>query len=410
MAQTKPKAAQFYGVSGDGTAGQVLISDGDGGMFWGANTENYTVSWNTPTGQSLAYTQPTPQSSSGSPSFPFPTTTFTATKSGEEISGTATIAGLPTGITATQSLSGASVDNVLTVTLAGVFPGADSLNTALTLSGLTVTPPLTVNYLVVAGGGGGGNCAGSGNGAGGGGAGSTHTVTVGGGGALSANGGSSVFSNITSSGGGAGAGATQNGYAGGSGGGGSCSSGGHSGGAGTTSQGFAGAGQPASNSYACGGGGGAGQIGQQGYPNTTRINRGGNGLYNSINGSNIAYAGGGGGGSGWFTYSDYVAPAIGGGGVGAWGDPLSDSTPDNDRATAGGTNLGGGGGGSTAREYRRFGGKAGGSGIVVLRYSDYYDITVGSGLTTSALNTAVGTNEKYTTFTAGTGSITFGVA
>ena len=40
MAQTKPKAAQFYGVSGDGTAGQVLISDGNGGMFWGANTEN----------------------------------------------------------------------------------------------------------------------------------------------------------------------------------------------------------------------------------------------------------------------------------------------------------------------------------------------------------------------------------
>ena len=62
MAQTKPKAAQFYGVSGNGTAGQVLISDGNGGMSWGANTENYTVSWNTPTGQSLTYTQPNPQS------------------------------------------------------------------------------------------------------------------------------------------------------------------------------------------------------------------------------------------------------------------------------------------------------------------------------------------------------------
>ena len=62
MAQTKPKAAQFYGVSGDGTAGQVLISDGNGGMSWGANTELFTVSWNTPTGQSLTYTQPSPQS------------------------------------------------------------------------------------------------------------------------------------------------------------------------------------------------------------------------------------------------------------------------------------------------------------------------------------------------------------
>ena len=93
MAQTKPKAAQFYGVSGDGTAGQVLISDGNGGMSWGANTEQYTVSWNTPTGQSLTYTQPNPQSSAGAPGSAFPTTTFTATPpSGEEISGTATIA------------------------------------------------------------------------------------------------------------------------------------------------------------------------------------------------------------------------------------------------------------------------------------------------------------------------------
>ena len=78
MAQTKPKASQFYGVSGDGTAGQVLISDGNGGMSWGANTENYTVSWATPTGQSLTYTQPNPQSSSGGPGSAFPTTTFTA--------------------------------------------------------------------------------------------------------------------------------------------------------------------------------------------------------------------------------------------------------------------------------------------------------------------------------------------
>jgi hypothetical protein len=167
MAQTKPKAAQFYGVPDNGTAGQVLISDGNGGMFWGANTEEFTVSWNTPTGQSLTYTQPTPQSSLGSPGTAFPTTTFTATKSGEEISGTATIAGLPTGITATQSLSGNGADNILTVTLAGVFPGADSLNTDLTLSGLTVEVPLIVDYLVVAGGGGGGYYAGSGGGAGG---------------------------------------------------------------------------------------------------------------------------------------------------------------------------------------------------------------------------------------------------
>ena len=76
MAQTKPKAAQFYGVSGDGTAGQVLISDGNGGMSWGANTEEFTISWNTPTGQGLTYTQPSPQSSVGKAGSAFTTTTL----------------------------------------------------------------------------------------------------------------------------------------------------------------------------------------------------------------------------------------------------------------------------------------------------------------------------------------------
>ena len=171
MAQTKPKASQFYGVSGEGTAGQVLISDGNGGMSWGSNTEQYTVSWATPTGQGLTYTQPNPQSSTAAPGGAFPTTTFTATKSGEEISGTASIAGLPTGIVASQSLSGTGANNILTVTLGGVFPSADYLNTNLTISGLTVQvplPPLAINYLVIAGGGGGGNgSGGAGGGAGG---------------------------------------------------------------------------------------------------------------------------------------------------------------------------------------------------------------------------------------------------
>ncbi len=39
MAQTKPKAGQFYGVSGDGTSGQILTSDGSGGMSWASGTE-----------------------------------------------------------------------------------------------------------------------------------------------------------------------------------------------------------------------------------------------------------------------------------------------------------------------------------------------------------------------------------
>ena len=139
MAQTKPKAAQFYGVSGNGTAGQVLISDGNGGMSWGSNTEEFTVSWNTPTGQGLNYTEPYPQSSEGTAGSAFPTTTFTVTKSDTILSGTATIAGLPTGITATQVITGSGIGNTLTVTLSGVFPGNDSLNTNLTLSGLTLS-------------------------------------------------------------------------------------------------------------------------------------------------------------------------------------------------------------------------------------------------------------------------------
>ena len=36
MAQTKPKAGQFYGVSGNGTDGQFLRTDGAGGMSWAA--------------------------------------------------------------------------------------------------------------------------------------------------------------------------------------------------------------------------------------------------------------------------------------------------------------------------------------------------------------------------------------
>jgi len=289
--------------------------------------------------------------------------------------------------------------------------------------------PYTVDYLVVAGGGGGGDSGSTGDGAGGGGAGglrtsygtisggnssvepsieliplTEYTITVGAGGALSSNGDNSAFSDIISLGGGSGANASGNGFAGGSGGGGSCSGSAKIGGAGTTGQGFEGASQEASNSYACGGGGGAGEVGQQGHPNNgpVRINRGGNGLYNSITGANIAYAGGGGGGSGWFAGSEYVAPAIGGGGVGAWGDPLSDPTPDNDRATAGGVNLGGGGGGSTAREYRRFGGKPGGSGVVILRMptAKYSGTTTGSPTVTTDGSDTILTYTSSGTYTA----------
>ena len=44
MAQTKPKAGQFYGVSGNGTDGQFLQTDGAGGMTWADATIDPTLS------------------------------------------------------------------------------------------------------------------------------------------------------------------------------------------------------------------------------------------------------------------------------------------------------------------------------------------------------------------------------
>jgi len=43
MAQTKPKAGQFYGVSNNGTDGQFLKTDGTGGMSWDSPITNPTL-------------------------------------------------------------------------------------------------------------------------------------------------------------------------------------------------------------------------------------------------------------------------------------------------------------------------------------------------------------------------------
>ena len=43
MAQTKPKAAQFYGVSDNGTDGQFLKTDGTGGMSWASTIVDPTI-------------------------------------------------------------------------------------------------------------------------------------------------------------------------------------------------------------------------------------------------------------------------------------------------------------------------------------------------------------------------------
>ena len=275
-------------------------------------------------------------------------------------------------------------------------------------------PLLTVDYLVIAGGGAGGRATGGGGGAGGyrnsynnetsgGGASSetsltlnvstNYTVTVGAGAAngtgsgTGSNGSNSSFgivgSEITSTGGGGGAGGNTTGISGGSGGGGNS---GNSGGSGTANQGFNGGGSVGGTG---GGGGGAGSLGE-----TTSGDGGdgGDGLSSLITGSPVTRAGGGGGMDNSGTLIDGVGGSGGGGDANQGGN-----------AGSGTINTGSGGGGTRGIYYSG----AGGSGVVILRYPDSYNITVGSGLTTGQLNTSVGTNEKYTTFTAGTGTISF---
>jgi len=249
---------------------------------------------------------------------------------------------------------------------------------------------ITADFLVVGGGGGAGSRHAGGGGAGGfrtssgtsgGGAsaetaqtivaGQSYTVAVGAGGpgfpndaidGLGVNGGPSLFASIISIGGGGGSGGRTIGSNGGSGGGG----GGNvtfTPGSGTTNQGFGG-GNGSGTSNRGGGGGGAGGVGSNASNSGAA---GGVGVSNSLSGSAITYATGGKGSGTYFA-----------------GDGLD-----------GAANTGNGGGALRGD---------GGSGIVIIKFSDSYTCTVGAGLTSSS-STAGG----YTTitFTAGTGTVSF---
>lgn len=303
----------------------------------------------------------------------------------------------------------------------------------------SVTLPvfLNVDYLVVAGGGSGGrgiggggnwNETGGGGGAGGlrstitgtGGSGSletalsvasgtNYTVTVGAGGAIGGNatagsdGNNSVFSTITSTGGGGGGRYNQSGRSGGSGGGAGCnSSSGISGGAASPSgQGFGG-GSPTTNNEWGSGGGGASEAGAnairsaEGSSPAGGGGKGGDGRAVSITGTSVTYAGGGGGSS---YYASNITPAGGAGGGGAGAKQIGAINGVSGTANTGG---GGGGGGQDAVT-----GGNGGSGIVILRYPNTRTITVGAGLTAGVTNQSVGTNERYTTLTAGSGNVSW---
>jgi hypothetical protein len=253
------------------------------------------------------------------------------------------------------------------------------------LSSGTFTPTvaLTADTLVVAGGGGGGAGQGGGGGAGGvlysaaqsfsggqsytasigaGGAGGTRSTTSNG--TRGTSGSNSVISTQTAIGGGGGGNYDQNvnGLSGGSGGGAGASSVSGSGGGATSGQGFAGGGNGTySPPYYGGGGGGAGGVGSTGG---TLTGSGGPGIstYTSwhsatstgVLSSSLYYIGGGGAGAG------ETATASGGVGGGA---NSSSSTP-----TAAIANTGGGGGATTYNGSNPSAG-AGGSGLIIIRYT-----------------------------------------
>ena len=402
--------------------GEVTLTAGTGISVTKNSSNNFTisntlidttVSYNTPTGQGFTYTAPS--TSTGQAGSVYGPQTFTITAGSNILSGTASISGLPNGLTIdSQSYNNTSAGNILTITLGGVFPSANSLNTNLTISGLITTAiPVDVDYLVVAGGGGGGGT----QNAGGGGAGgyrnsfstessgggqpsetslslptaTNYTVTIGAGGAGGAgtangnNGENSVFATITSTGGGGGGYSNGNGQNGGSGGG-QGYQGSSAGSAVTTPvvQGYGGGTGAALNSnYGGGGGGGAGGLGQNGTGSAT--GNGGAGLVSAITGSSVTRASGGSGGA------NAINPTAtpGGGSTSA-----SNATP----------NTGGGGGGASNLPSIQTTGRNGGSGVVILRYPSVFTITIGAGLTGT---TATDGNDKVTTFTAGTGNISF---
>lgn len=253
-------------------------------------------------------------------------------------------------------------------------------------------PPISLEYLVIAGGG-------SGN-AGGGGAGGlisnlgspittsygvAHTIVVGAGGAPGSNGNNSSFNSNVAIGGGAGGGGLSgdNGQNGGSGGG-----AGYSGfpGLGTAGQGYPGGTADGSAT----GGGGASEPGSS-YP----YPQGGDGLRNFIAGRFERLAGGG---SATQFHIDYLPGGDGGGG-GSTGAPAYYGFP-------GSANTGGGGGGgmdpNTLSE-----GTNGGSGLVILRYPKEHNLSISSGLV--YITYELGSLHKVTEFISGTGTATFTV-
>ena len=333
---------------------------------------------------------------------------------------------LPSGVTLNSStgvISGTLPNITTDTTYTFTINASDGINPSVPRSfSINSAAALEIDYLVVGGGGGAGYDNGGGGGGGGlrssvgvtggGGAaeskfaasiGTAYSISVGTGGrgtsdtlgtTVVSSGSPSSFATITALGGGRGGISADggNGISGGSGGGAKRTS---SAGAGTSGQGFSGGG--GNNGYTGAGGGGAGQAGQAATGSAG--GKGGDGLAISITGSSVYYAGGGGGGYENSNQNNGGAGGLGGGGNGGarGGTYLGGN----------GTNgLGGGGGGT---EYLNGSSNVeagmGGSGVVILKYPSTKNPTISNGLT-STTSTAVA-GFKITTFTAGSGTITF---
>ena len=317
---------------------------------------------------------------------------------------------LPSGLTLTANtgvLSGTlpnvSVDTTYNFTIRSTDAQLQDTDRAFSITVVPTNPPPTVEYLVVAGGGGA-------YGVGAGGAGglltgsslsvspfTAYTVTVGAGGIQNANGANSVFSSLTAIGGGSGGwttGPSADAYGrnGGSGGGASYGSPYTAqtipGGTGTSGQGNNGG---TGTLWAGGGGGGKGGAGggATGSQSSAGGGAGGVGVASSITGTSTYYAGGGGGGCYTGGSGGPGAGGNGGGGAGA-------SASSSESGTSGTANTGGGGGGG-------FGPSNGGSGIVVIRYTDNYSIP---SQTTGSPTVSVTGGYRVYRFTS-SGSITF---
>jgi hypothetical protein len=133
--------------------GSTEVEDGYKGtsLFYENQT---TISWATPIGQGYTYSVPNPQTSTGDAGQVLPTTTLTITDPSFNLQGTATVSGLPPGITVSnQTNSGGGLGNTITITLTGTYPPNSYTNIVLNITGLTASTNYNAHFLMIGGGG-----------------------------------------------------------------------------------------------------------------------------------------------------------------------------------------------------------------------------------------------------------------